>query len=51
MGLAHGNDVSLKRAIHDIPEALVDHKRGSTVIPSVLIRLRNYPCRSIRDTL
>ena len=51
MGLAHGNDISLKRALHNIPLTLINHKRCLAVITSVLVCLRYHPCRGIRNTL
>ena len=51
MGLAHGNDLSLHSAVHDVPETLINHERRLPMITSVLVRLRNNPRGGIRDAL
>ena len=51
MSLAHGNDLSLHSAVHDVPETLINHERRLPMVTSVLVRLRNNPRGGIRDAL
>ena len=51
MSLAHRDDISFERALHDIPLTLVDHERRLAVITSVLVCLGHDPCRGIGNTL
>ena len=47
----HGYDVPFKGAVHDVPSALVDHKRRFSVVASILVRFGYNPCRSVGDAL
>ena len=47
----HGDDLTLEVALEDAPRALVDDEGCLAREPRVAVRLRDDPCRGVRDAL
>ncbi len=50
-GPCHGDDITLERAVHNIPRALVDNERRLSVVFRVLVRWETIQAGGVRYPL